>query len=98
MVTILTNERIHVAHGRCELGIQLADKAEREIAASLAKLAASRSPCMTHTIGMIDMALALDLIGAEQAAGLKDQLRRVFNYRRTQLNEQRIARILGGMA
>lgn len=73
----------------------LADKAEKEISAAIAKVSASAAPCMTHTIGMIDMALALDLIGAEQASQLKDQLRRVFNYRRTQLNEQRIARVLG---
>lgn len=90
------NDRLLVLQGAGDLGIRLADKAEKEIAAALAKLAASRAPCMTHAIGMIDMALALDLIGAEQASSLKDQLRRVFNYRRTELNEQRIARILGG--
>lgn len=93
-----SNEWELTLRGATDLGIRLADKAEQEIAAALAKLAASRAPCMTHTIGMIDMALALDLIGAEQATNLKDQLRRVFNYRRTQLNEQRIARILGGMS
>lgn len=71
----------------------LADKAEKEIASAIAKVSASKAPCMTHTVGMIDLALSLELIGAGQAENLKDQLRRVFNYRRTQLNEQRIARI-----
>lgn len=88
------NDRLLVLQGAGDLGIRLADKAERVISASIASVSASSAPCMTHTIGMIDMALALELIGAEQASNLKDQLRRVFNYRRTQLNEQRIARIL----
>lgn len=75
--------------------IQLADEAERQIAMSMVKQTSSMAPSIDRVAGEIDLAFKLKLIDYPRRDLLLCQLREIVNHRRTQLREQRIARLLG---
>lgn len=82
--------------GRIDAMIILADEAEREIAASMARVAGSDAPTTERAYGEIDLAYKLKLIDYARRDVLMSQLRQVVSVRLNQLNEQRNARILAG--
>lgn len=74
--------------------ILLADEAERQIAASMARVAGSDAPTIERTSGEIDLAYKLKLIDYPRRGVLMGQLNEIVAYRRKQLLEERNARII----
>ncbi len=75
--------------------IELADEAERLIAESFAKVAASEGPSFDLYAGEINLAFKLKLIDYPRRDVLLGQLRAIVNNRREVLKAQHIARLLG---
>lgn len=77
-----------------ELKERQAATAEHCIAEQMGKLAASQHPTMDYCAGMIDLGYVLGAYGKERRDLLLEQLRRVVNNRRQELQQQRLARPL----
>lgn len=80
--------------GRIDAVILLADEAERQIAASMARVAGSNAPNIERTSGEIDLAYKLKLIDYARRDVLMNQLREIASARRKILLEERNSRIL----
>lgn len=77
-----------------EMKERLAEQTERCIAEQMAKLSASKHPSMDYTAGMIDLGYVQGHYTNERRAALLEQLRRIVNERRKELQKQRIDRIM----
>lgn len=77
-----------------ELKERQAATAEQCIAEQMGKLAASQNPTMDYCAGMIDLAYVQGNYGKERRDLLLEQLRRVVNNRRQELQKQRMARLM----
>lgn len=81
-----------------ELKERQAEQTERCIAEQMAKLTASQHPTMDYTAGMIDLGYVQGHYTNERRAVLMEQLRRIVNERRKQLQQQRMERLIGRTA
>lgn len=67
---------------------------ERCISDEFARLAGSMSPAMDYAAGMVDLGYVLGAYPKERRDALLEQLRRIVNERRKELQRQRIDRIM----
>lgn len=74
----------------------LADEAERQISASMARVAGSDAPMTERVTGEIDLAYKLKLFDYARREALMSQLLNIASTRRKQLREKRNARIIAG--